>query len=148
MRLSWKGANYLLFLWWVLLKNSIRVLNHRQKNIAFSVGVCIFFSPQNTKSFSLSWKRETFARFVLGRRSRRHKKGSILSRLQSEFRINVCSVAAATMEKVHTSIKMSACEFLWTQSSSNACGFSLHVQNVLKLIVVVITEQNTVFLYL
>lgn len=93
--------------------------------MAFSIGVLFFFI--GAQSRFLSAGRETFARFVLGRRSRRHKEGSILSRLQGEFRINVCSGAAATMEKVYISIKMSAGKFLWIQSSSNVLGGFLSV---------------------
>ena len=108
---------------WALLKNSIRVLNHRQKKHCLQRRWAFFsFFFLRTQSRFLSAERETFARFVLGRRSRRHKKGSIPSRLRGEFRINVCSGAAATMEKVHTSIKMSACAFLWIQQSSHILG--------------------------
>lgn len=106
---------------WALLKNSIRLLNHRQKKKTHCLQCwCAFFSEHKVV-FSQP-ERETFARFVLGRRSRRHKKRSILSRLRGEFRINVCSRAAATMEKVHASIKMSACECLRIRSLSNIFG--------------------------
>lgn len=48
------------FFWWALLKNSIRVLNHRHKNIAFSVrGVCFFFFPPSIRTqsrFLSAWK--------------------------------------------------------------------------------------------
>lgn len=48
------------------------------------------------------------------------------------------------MEEMHTSIKMSAGEFLRIHSSSNILWFSLCVQNDMKGITAVIA-QNTVF---
>lgn len=72
----------------------------------------VFFFLLGTQSRFLLAEREAFARFALGRRCRRHKRGSILSRLLAEFRIDVCSGAAATIEEVRTSIKTSVCELL------------------------------------
>lgn len=114
----------LLLLWWVLLGKSIRVLNHRQNGrwmgwrVKTSPLVLLCFFISGHKRRFLLAERETFARFVVGRRSGRHKEGSILSRLEGEFTINACSGADATIEKLHTSIKMSACGFLWIQPPS------------------------------
>lgn len=68
--------------------------------------LCFFFSfffSQHKVIFS-QLKRRHFPGLYLAEDT---KKELILSCLWVEFRINVCSLAAAAMEEVHTSLKMS-----------------------------------------